>query len=939
MVSDHVDTPEYWVRHVREAVRFADGIAALTQAGVTRFVEVGPDAVLAASILESAGTATVVPVLRRNRDEESAIVEALARLHVVGVPVDWHAFYAGTGAHRVELPTYAFQHQRYWPEQQDAPRAEDPVDARFWAAVEGGDFDGLAADLDVRTEALGEVLPALSSWRRHRRDQALLDSLRFHESWRPVLPTSGRLTGTWLVVAPEDVDQEWAAAVVEATGAVCLTVDAPDREELAARLRELPAFAGVVSLLTAVTDMAVLLQALRDAEIDAPLWSVTCGAVAVEPTERVVPERAGVWGFGRVAALEYPQQWGGLIDLPATVDAQAARRLVGVLAGFDGEDQVAVRESGVFVRRLVPAAAGSTDQGWQPGGTILVTGGTGERGSRVARWLAEAGAEHLVLASRSGPDAPGADELAADLRALGAEVTIAACDVADRDSLAALLAGLPLTAVVHAAGIVDDGVLRDLTPDRFASVFRAKVEPAILLDELTRDLDLSAFVLFSSVAGTVGSPGRANLAAANAVLDALAQRRRADGLAATSMAWGAWVADASDLADQPDRPRRAFPAVHPDLAIAALRQAVTRPEPVLVLLDLGQPQILDTLVGTRGNPLLRDLPAAGDAIAAAEAARQDTSSAASALRSRVLALPEADRGQLVVDLVRANVAAVLGYADATAIESDKKFRDLGFDSLTAIELPNRLNLATGLRLAATTVYDYPTSAVLAEHLLAELLDQQGDVAEPVSGLAVTDDPIAIVGMACRLPGGVRTPEDLWDMVFAGRDGIAAFPADRGWDLGALSSGGDDGRGRSATLEGGFLDCLADFDAGFFGISPREAMAMDPQQRQLLETSWEAFERAGIDPERLLGSPTGVFVGTNGLDYAQLVLSSREDVGGHTGTGLATSVLSGRISYVFGLEGPAVTVDTACSSSLVALHWATQALRNGECPSRWPAASR
>ncbi|MEV0505667.1 type I polyketide synthase, partial [Streptomyces spectabilis] len=320
-------------------------------------------------------------------------------------------------------------------------------------------------------------------------------------------------------------------------------------------------------------------------------------------------------------------------------------------------------------------------------------------------------------------------------------------------------------------------------------------------------------------------------------------------------------------------------------------------------------------------PELRRPRRAGAGVSAAAAGE---AAPVSAWAAELAGHPEAERQRLVLDLVRTEAAAALGYAGAEAVEPTRAFRELGFDSLTAVELRNRLTAATEVELPATAVFDHPSPEALARHLLAGLTGTTAATtapAPPTQPADVADDPIAIVSMSCRFPGGAHTPEALWQLLVDGTDAVSVFPTDRGWDL--------EGAARYKP-EGGFVHDASEFDAGLFGISPREALAMDPQQRLLLETGWELFERIGIAPKSLRGTSTGVFVGSGFQGYATGLDSVPEGVEGHLMTGTSGSVISGRLAYSFGLEGPAVTVDTACSSSLVALHLAAQALRQGEC---------
>ncbi|MDX8029263.1 SDR family NAD(P)-dependent oxidoreductase [Lentzea sp. BCCO 10_0856] len=623
---------------------------------------------------------------------------------------------------------------------------------------------------------------------------------------------------------------------------------------------------------------AALEQLQRWIGEDTRLVVLTQGAVDLDDPD---PDGAAVWGLVRSAQSEHPDRI-ILIDADSVLPAAIAA----------GEPQLMVRDGKAYAPRLERAKSSTSDFDLGDG-TVLITGGTGTLGGLLARHLVtKHGVRQLVLASRTGS--------AADLEAeLGARVTVAACDAADRAELAALLDGIPdLTAVVHAAGVLDDGVITSLTPERLDTVLSPKATAALNLHELAPTVPL---VLFSSVAGVFGSPGQGNYAAANAFLDALAQHRRSRGLPAISIAWGLWErtsALTTHLAGAGTRDNTI--AMSDETGLALFDTALRANEPTFVAAQL------DLRAST--NPLLRNLIRA----------RRP---------SRLSAVPGQDQLPALLDLVRSNTAAVLGHTP-NAVEPSRAFAELGFDSLTAVELRNRLSAATDLRLPATLVFDHPTPQALAERLHAEL---RGTRPVQVTTKQVSSDqPIAIVAMACRYPGGVRSTEDLWDLVLNEVDAIGEFPADRGWDVDALYDADPDRVGKSSTRHGGFLYDAGEFDADFFGLSPREALAMDPQQRLLLEVSWEVVERAGIDPSSLRGTETGVFTGVMYHDYASRLDEIPDDVEAYLGLGTAGSVASGRVAYSLGLEGPAITVDTACSSSLVALHWAAQALRNGEC---------
>ncbi|WP_461002333.1 beta-ketoacyl reductase, partial [Streptomonospora sediminis] len=689
------------------------------------------------------------------------------------------------GGRRVELPTYAFQRSRYWL---DAPPPISPVDrtgetggtdtdAGLWAAVERGDVAGVAAELGLEPEPGpdgGPPLEGLVAALRKRRLRSRTDRWRYRVRWRKAPAATAAPTGTWLLVVPDGgVRHPWAQACSQALGdhgARVRTVSADDLPKAAA---EAGGPAGVLSLLAldetphpdhpglpsglaATAELAAL-------DLGCRVWAVTTGAVAIGPDDPAPnPRQAQAWGLGRTIALERPDQWGGLVDLPETPDAAARTGLAAALGGIGAEDQIAVRPQGIYTRRLVRAPLGgaAAARQWRPRGTVLITGGTGGIGAHTARWLAAAGAEHLLLAGRRGPQAAGAAELAAELEGLGARVTIAACDVADRSSVADLLAGipadLPLTAVVHAAGAAQPFAdVADTGTAEFAAVTRAKVAGAVHLDDLLADTPLEAFVLCSSNAGVWGAGGNGAYAAGNAFLDAFAQSRRARGRTATSIAWGAWggggmIAALDGAAEYMDR--RGVVAMAPEDAVAALVQAVEHDETCVAVADIDWARFVPGFTAARPSPLLAELPEAQRPLGAADTdpgpgrpadgtdgtdGTDGADGTGGALAARIAGLPAAEQTRLLVETVRTEAAGVLGRTDQ--VPAGRPFRELGFDSLAVVQLRNRLSTAAGLRLPASMVFDHPTPVALAEHLRSALLPEAEESARRAPGAGDAPD--------------------------------------------------------------------------------------------------------------------------------------------------------------------------------------------------------
>ena len=930
----------YWRLQARAPVAFAAGVRSLAELGVGVLIEVGPRAVLGPQAAlswpreasDGDGPLTGPAVVTSARREEG-FVEAVAGAYEAGLPIAFGGLFAGERRRRVSLPTYPFQRERYW--------------------VESGPVEPVPA-----TDALAD----------------LLYEVRWREAGRVDTGREEAAPGRWLLSASDGtlplarrlsraLEERGQEAVIARAGEAGL--DPFERESwrgLLARLSREGPLRGVAHLATegggtggsaarleselketSGTALA-LVQGLGDAGLRAQVWFVTRGGQVVGEDEDRGGALAGspLWGFGRVLAREQPHLGARLVDLDPQ-ESDPSEVLAEELLFPDGETQVAFRGGGRWaprLERLAPAFGEAAPPRVREDRTYLVTGGLGGLGLAVAGWLSERGAGAVVLNGRRAPGEEASRRIG-ELRAGGTQVRVERGDVADPSAAQRLVSrsgggetGLPLGGVFHCAGVFWDRALTNQDWPRFETVLRPKVLGSWNLHRATRELDLDLFVLFSSFMGVIGNAGQAAYASANAFLDQLALSRRGLGLAGQSVAWGPWSEVGAGAANR-DIVERGLEAIGvgwiaPETGLAALSRlleadvglsavgpvdweaftgAVEAPQPLVEALRPAGARRREGSRGVResGSDLL---PGDGDL----------------RLGARLRETPASQRGEVLFRFVEEAVRSVLRLREPPA--PGVGFFDLGMDSVTAVELRNRLNEAFGDSYVApdTVAFDHPSVEALSAHL-AEVLGWGAAAAQPVAPVATEErvavapvaagERIAVVGLGCRFPGG-ENPEAFWSQLVAGGDAVRRGRPD---DLMLRVPG------MESDPWGGYVAGLDRFDEGFFQIAPLEAESMDPQQRLLLEVTWEALEDAGFDPAGLKGSRGGVYMGIGSNDYQRFVEGGELNLYSATGTSYSTAI--GRVAFVLGLEGPALAVDTACSSSLVAIHQAVSGLQRGE----------
>ncbi|KVO65847.1 non-ribosomal peptide synthetase [Burkholderia ubonensis] len=901
-----------------------------------------------------------------------ALERALAALYVQGWQFDWNALFPAPAQPATTLPNYPFERQRFSLEKNRSPVV----------GMDAGNIEEASRRLRTSGKYSDEVLnafPELLQTAFAPAETAAPDANPlYHVVWeqQAALPAArfAADASPWLIFADESGAGDRFAALLRARGASCALVRAgrdyrapaeadaawqvaPEQPDHFVRLLKEAAAPGqrivflwaldeTVGATRMSTALLHLVRALGSGEREwaasarPRIWVVTRDAVEAGEAPRVSGlAQAALAGLARGAMIEHPEWFGTAIDLDPAAPEDETQALLHEVLGESREEQVALRQGARYVARLSPLAqAEMAALRVDPEAAYLITGGFGALGLHTARWLAAHGARTLILVGRQGAASDESQRAIAELRERNVTVRCERLDITDPAAVADCFAALrrervPLRGIVHAAGIVGYKPIMQVEREELEAVLQPKVAGAWLLHQHSEPFPLDFFILFSSIASAWGSRDQAHYSAANRFLDALAHHRRHLGLPASSVNWGPWAQGGMTFPEAEALLRRV--GIRPlaaDRALDVLDHLPAVPQVAVVDIDLalfqgsyearGPKPFLDRVRVDATPPNAPAMPALSDK-------------------------SPRERKRLLADAIDRAVAQVLGFGSATP-DRDRGFFEMGMDSLMAVDLRAHLEKALGAPLSVALLFDHPTVNALADFLAEQSSATEPDApAAPTAPAqaasprpaapavatreAGTPEPIAIVGMSCRFPGGAHDLDAYWQLLNDGVDAISEVPRER-WDIDAYYDPDPEAPGRMYCRFGGFLDGVDQFDPAFFRITPREAAAMDPQQRLLLEVSHEALEHAGIPVDSLKGSRTGVFVGITTNDYANLQLRNGGGSGidGYFFTGNPLNTAAGRISYGLGLQGPSMAIDTACSSSLTAIHTASQNLRTGEC---------
>ncbi|WP_218651874.1 type I polyketide synthase [Nostoc sp. C052] len=984
IATSEVTTPEYWCRHILAPVNFAASMQTLHQQGYEVFLECGSQPILLGIGRQclSDERFTWLPSLRVGQEDWQQILQSLADLYVRGAAIAWTGFYQNLHYRKVVLPTYPFQRKRYWaeltPANKHKPTSEQQT--QVIALLEAGQTEQLSQLLSRTDRQLNaaqvEILERLIQEHQQQQAIASIQDCLYEVQWQPspdaVSAAENSTPGHWLILANSGTLASTLAQVLEQQGQTCSLVtsgkadgrrqEAEGDEEVFSTLSpssltgiiylwslDLPATETLTTAtLTASvnTNCGQLLDVMQTVvsqpwSSTAKLWVITENAIALGKDLPAI-SKAPVWGQSRAFGLEYPQHWGGLIDLDRQAAIQEQAQAIAIeLLGTSGEEHIAYRSGTRYVARLVKSYPETTSKfSIKSDRSYLISGGLGGLGLSVAQWLVEQGARYLILLSRSGINTREKQEAVKQLRAAGVEIITPIADVSDGESLRNAISELlrklpPISGIIHAAGS-DGGMYRIAELEH--SILQQTLEPKVAgtwnLHQISQDWELDFFINFSSIAAVWGSANQSHYAAANEFQNLFAAYRQSQGLPALTINWSAVIG--AGMINQPGA--KALTQRLQKIGVGSLNLTQVKAAMGLLLNSQNRQIVVAPVdwqrfgaiyaVG-RTRRLLEQLAPQTQLEQAIETAQPTQ------LREQLTSVPATEGLEILRRTLQGEVARVLGLPTEELPALEQGFFELGMDSLMAVELRDRLNQLLGVNLPSTLSFDFPNIERLTHYLATDVLAlAQAKANQPNDPISDIYEPIAIVGMSCRFPGDATDPESFWQLLASGTNTRAEIPQNR-WNIETYYDPTPGIPGKIYTRYGNFINSIDRFDPAFFGISPREAVAIDPQHRLLLEVSWEALEQAAIAPERLAGASVGVFVGNDGHDYEQLIaqhLQQNPDspVGTFAGTGNAFSSAAGRLAYTFGFTGPTLAIDTACSSSLVAIHQACNSLHLREC---------